>query len=54
MLQNASYMFFKKINKTKQSDYENENKVSPCRSRTRDLQIVRATDYPLRHTTIAI
>ena len=49
MLQNASYLFFKK----KQNDYEKKKKVSPSRSRTRNLQHVRATHYPLRHAAIA-
>ena len=48
MLQNASYLFFKK----KQNDYEKKKKVSPSRSRTRNLQHVRATHYPLRHAAI--
>ena len=54
MLQNASYiLFFKKRNKTKQSDYEKKKKVSSGRSRTRDLGRVRVTHCPLRHATIA-
>ena len=53
MLQNAFYMFFFKRNKTKQNDYEKKEKVSPGRSRTRDLGRVRVTHYPLRHATIA-
>ena len=42
-LQNASYMFFQKRNKTKQNDYEKKKKVSTGRSQTRDLRRVRAT-----------
>ena len=53
MLQNASYMFFLKRNKTKQNDYEKKKKVSPGRRRTQDLRRVRETHYPLRHATTA-
>ena len=52
MLQNASYIWKKKRNKTKQNDYEKKKKVSPGGSRTWDLWRVRATRYPLPHATI--
>ena len=54
MLQNASYMFFLKKQQKKQNKKttKKKEKVSPGRSRTRDLRRVRATHSPLRLTTI--
>ena len=54
MLQNASFVFFKKKqNKTKQNDYEKKKNVSSGSCGTKDLRRVRATHYPSRHATIA-
>ena len=53
MLQNTSYVFFLKRNKTKQNDYKKKRKASHGKSQTRDLRHVRETRYPLHQATIA-
>ena len=55
MLQNASYMFFlKEQNKTKRlMTTKKRKKVSPGKSRTRDLRREMVTHNPLPHATIA-